>query len=524
MQKNILFFKSFKEISNSKNINIEEIIDILKEIFKKTITSRIDPDSEIDLFVDLENNDLRILNHNFTVVSEEEFEEESKQEGYKLYYTTKEIAKSRNNLVVSEGDVNVTMEIDPKDIPKDIFISIRQQFTQKVNEISREKIYKKYHSLIGQVVKAKFISAKKSGKTYEIIEDGTLAFMPNYLSSSKKIEDTLNKNSLNIEDVYIFDALETSKGSQVIISNTSNKILFDILQKEIPEITTNEIKIDKVARIANERSKVAVSAVNEENVPNILGAIIGQGGNRIEIISQHLNDEKIDVVLYSKNKETFISNSLAPARVVSIISQGPKKTKYKVVVPDSQHTLAIGKKGINVLLAAELVNAKLDIMSYSEAIKELGSDKIVWNGNISDIDELNQIEAEAKSKTEILQFKNKSNNRNKNNKMFTSYLMEEFDKEIEQFNEDFKFSSDYTYSFSEDELELDETEETQQYFEEEIIADEPEREIKKEIFTKEDIQQINKEIKNYKYDNDLNEFAGVKEIDINWDDEDWGEN
>ncbi|WP_033160789.1 NusA N-terminal domain-containing protein [[Mycoplasma] collis] len=522
-------YKIFQEIFNSKKIEDTEIVAILKDTVKKFIEKEIDPDVDIDLVIDLTNNDWKFINKNYKIISDEDYKELLEEE--KISFTTISIANSKNiKKITDDGEERslkiddvITMECDIKDfIPKDKLKIIHQSLIQKVNEISRQKIFLKYSQLKGSVVKAKFISHNKAGKNYELVDENISAFMPKYLSSNK----TYDINSINNEeDVYIYDVHEISKRSQIIISDISNKILFEILNKEIPEIVVGKVKIENISRRANEkRAKIAISSLEENGTENVLGSLIGIDGNRIENISNYLDNEKIDIVLFSKNKEKFIINSLAPSKVISIISEKDKKNKYKVVVPNSQHTLAIGKKGINVILAGELVNSKLDIISYSQAINEFGENNIIWNGNIKDKEELEQLENSIKTKAE---FNNKNNNnyKNRSNKAFASFLMEEFDKEIEQFNEDFKFNSDFSYGFDDNELNLDDPEMDElEQVEEQINENETDSlEVKKENFTEDDINQIKKEIKNYKYDNDLNEFAGVKEIDIKWDDDEWGE-
>lgn len=173
------------------------------------------------------------------------------------------------------------------------------------------------------------------------------------------------------------------------MSNVDDKILVKLFYNEIPEVAQGYVEIAYIARIAGLRSKVVVKksptapAYIEE-----IGSIIGRNAARISAISEQLKGEKIDLVQYSEDKKQLIMNAISPAKVIDIIQTKPtngSKSAYIVIVPDVQHTLAIGKKGHNVLLASDIVKAKLDIISQSEADEKHIAYNIE-NGNVTDED------------------------------------------------------------------------------------------------------------------------------------------
>ncbi len=163
--------------------------------------------------------------------------------------------------------------------------------------------------------------------------------------------------------VYVVDVKETEKGPKIMISRTHAGLVRRLFETEVPEIFDGTIEIKSVSRIAGSRTKIAVYSANEEIDP--VGACIGQRGARVNTIVEELSGEKIDIVKYSDDPASFISEALSPAKVVSveIISENPKVCR--VTVPDSQLSLAIGNKGQNAKLAAKLTGWKIDIRPES---------------------------------------------------------------------------------------------------------------------------------------------------------------
>jgi len=157
---------------------------------------------------------------------------------------------------------------------------------------------------------------------------------------------------------YVKEVKVTPKGPEIVLSRTSDEILKKVFYLEIPEISNGLVEIKSVAREAGSRSKVAVSAENENIDP--IGSCVGQRGSRIQTIIRELGGEKIDIIEFSEDPETFIANALAPAKVeqVKLI---PEQRQAYITVKDDQLSLAIGKDGQNVRLAAHLTNWNIDI-------------------------------------------------------------------------------------------------------------------------------------------------------------------
>ena len=164
--------------------------------------------------------------------------------------------------------------------------------------------------------------------------------------------------------VYLVDVRRQSRGPQVVISRTHPGLVKRLFELEVPEIFDGTVEIKSIAREAGSRTKMAVWS-NDPNVDPI-GACVGQHGQRVNNIVDELRGEKIDIVKYSEVPEEFIAAALAPSEVVSVTMLDEGKS-CRVIVPDSQLSLAIGKEGQNVRLAAKLTGYKIDIKPESEA-------------------------------------------------------------------------------------------------------------------------------------------------------------
>lgn len=168
----------------------------------------------------------------------------------------------------------------------------------------------------------------------------------------------------------IVEVKNTTKGPQVMISRTHPGLLKRLFELEVPEIQNGDVEIKSVAREPGMRSKIAVYA-EDENI-DAVGSCVGPRGTRVQTIVDELRNEKIDIVKWSSDPVQFIANALSPARVVSVAINESEKLS-RVVVPDYQLSLAIGKEGQNARLAAKLTSWKIDIKSESQA-EEFGFD------------------------------------------------------------------------------------------------------------------------------------------------------
>ncbi|MBU4374990.1 transcription termination factor NusA [Patescibacteria group bacterium] len=228
----------------------------------------------------------------------------------------------------------------------------KQVIIQKLREAEREMIFNEFKGKEHEVVSGAI--QRQEGRVV-LVDLGKAAGI---LPIEEQIRGEFYKQGQRIK-VYIKEVRLGARGPEIILSRTSDEILKKVFYLEIPEISNGLVEIKAVAREAGSRSKVAVSA-NGENVDPI-GSCVGQKGARIQTIISELGGEKIDIIEYDEDRKKFISNSLSPAKVLSVeINEKEKKAIVKVT--EDQLSLAIGKAGQNVRLAARLTGWKIDIV------------------------------------------------------------------------------------------------------------------------------------------------------------------
>ena len=164
--------------------------------------------------------------------------------------------------------------------------------------------------------------------------------------------------------VYVVEVKQTTKGPQIYVSRTHPELVKRLFEQEVPEVHDGLVEIKSIAREAGSRTKIAVYS-KDENV-DAVGACVGQNGYRVNVIVEELNGEKIDIINWSDDPKEFIAAALSPSKVVAV-KVDEENQSAKIVVPDHQLSLAIGKEGQNVRLSAKLTGWRIDIKSESQA-------------------------------------------------------------------------------------------------------------------------------------------------------------
>jgi len=261
------------------------------------------------------------------------------------------------------GD-HVQVDITPEgDFGRIAVQAAKQVILQKVREAEKDAVMKEFKDKIGTVESG--IIQRMDGDNVIVEIHKATAIMP----SEDRLPNEFYKSGARLK-FYLKEMHRTIRGKQLIVSRSDPKFLEELFAIEVPEIRSESVEIKAIAREAGSRSKVAVVS-NQDGVDPI-GACVGQKGIRIDNITDELKGEKIDIILWDKDINTFIINSLSPAQVGKIETNKDEKTA-KVTVPDDQLSLAIGKDGQNVRLAAKLTGWKIDIVG--ESGKDLNKDK-----------------------------------------------------------------------------------------------------------------------------------------------------
>ncbi|TPE57750.1 transcription termination factor NusA [[Mycoplasma] falconis] len=371
-------FEQIYNLSNLKQLDRQQVLELFEQAVNNVILGQYDEEAQLEFVISNEENTFRIINHNKVVVEDNVTDEEKDN-----FAPAVEVELSRARLVdpnIQVGD-SFSEEVDLENFNKKDYQKILSGFTQSLKELEKSQTVNKYSSLIGEVVRARFQKVTNGGLLFEL-QDGTSAFMPSAYMNNRLMK-SLTPGQLI--DAYIEQVKSESKNAPVVISSVEAKLLQKLFAKNIPEVAAGYIEIVKIARRAGERSKVAIrkTQLAPEGMQE-LGAIIGDKSERIDVISKELNGEKIDVIPYEEDINKFIMNALSPAKVIDLVltSNVEGFKSFMVIVPNTQHTLAIGKKGQNVSLASELTKTRLDILSQQQA-DEKGIKYSFENGNIT---------------------------------------------------------------------------------------------------------------------------------------------
>ena len=282
---------------------------------------------------------------------------------------------------LEEGDT-IEMTIDVESLGRLAAGAAKAAISKKLRDTENDRIQSEFSDQIGELASGVI---QRSDNRFVFVDIGRAeATLPR--QEQVKTEDY----SFNKRMKFLILRVETQKERPVIIVSRSHPILVKkLMEKEVPEIHDGIVEIVSVAREAGSRSKVAVVSRDADVDP--LGACVGQRGSRIQAIMDELCGEKIDIIQYSEDPALFISNALSPAKVERVDTEiitkedGTKEMNAQVVVPDQQYSLAIGKSGQNVRLAARLTGWKIDIKSMS-SYQEMVQNDFVSNFTIADDD------------------------------------------------------------------------------------------------------------------------------------------
>ena len=254
------------------------------------------------------------------------------------------------------GDI-IHVEIKSKEFGRIATQNAKNVILQKIREEERSVIYNQYYEKEKDIVTG--IVQRYVGRNISI----NLGKADGILNESEQVKGETFKPTERIK-VYILEVKNTPKGPRILVSRTHPELVKRLFESEVTEIKDGTVEIKSIAREAGSRTKMAVWSNN----PNVdaVGACVGINGSRVNTIVEELRGEKIDIINWDENPGNLIQNALSPAKIVAVFADPDEKTA-KVVVPDYQLSLAIGKEGQNARLAARLTGYKIDIKSETQA-------------------------------------------------------------------------------------------------------------------------------------------------------------
>ncbi|QQG52330.1 MAG: transcription termination/antitermination protein NusA [Candidatus Falkowbacteria bacterium] len=286
-------------------------------------------------------------------------EEETEEEGKKKFNPKTDIQIKEASILKHDAQVGDEIVTDlpiPESYGRMAAQTAKQVIIQKLREMERDMIFGEFKNKEREVVSG--VVQRREGRFVFVDLGKAIGLLP--------AEEQIYNESYNIGDrvkIFIKEVREGHKGPEIILSRRSEEILRKVFYLEIPEIANGTVEIKSVAREAGSRSKVAIYT-DSENVDPV-GSCVGQRGSRIQTIISELGGEKIDIIEYNEDPAKFIANALAPAKVVSI-DLDEEEHKAVVKVSSDKLSLAIGKNGQNVRLAARLSGWKIDIIESGE--------------------------------------------------------------------------------------------------------------------------------------------------------------
>jgi len=348
---NAEFIEALEEIEKSKGISKEIIFEALEAALISSYKKNFGTSQNVEVKVDRDTGKVSVYAKKKVVdiagdsLLEIDLEEARKiDEKYKI------------------GDI-ATVEVTPRNFGRIAAQTAKQVVMQRIKDAERDVIYDEFINRENEIITG---LVQRISKNNVYIDLGkTEGILP----PSEQIQGEVYNQGDRLK-LYILEVKKTTKGPQIILSRSHPGLVKRLFELEVPEIHEGIVEIYAISREAGSRTKVAVYSKDPNVEP--VGACVGIKGSRVKAIVDELNGEKIDIVVWSKNIEEFIANSLSPSSVIHV--EANEKTKSAlVVVPDYQLSLAIGKEGQNARLAAKLTNWKIDIKSesqYKESLKK----------------------------------------------------------------------------------------------------------------------------------------------------------
>src|SRR5271167_2799722 len=371
-----VLYQSIEALSRDKGIDPQIVVSAVEDAIALATRKYYKTQENMRAELDRESGEIRAYVYKTVVEAPEQLEDPVNQ-------ITLDDARALAPEVETGGEIRY---YKPTDVLGRIAAQMAKQVIfQKVREAERDTVYKEYAHRLGEVLNA----TVKRLELQDVIFDLGKAEARMHKREQSRLEQFAIGERVR---VVLQRVDRAAKGPQVIVSRAVPELVQSLFQSEVPEIYDNTVVIRAIAREAGERTKIAVLSRDKDVDP--VGACVGMKGMRVQSIIRELRGEKIDIIEFSEEITTFAEKALQPAKVsrVSITDLGEKQ--IEVIVDDSQLSLAIGKKGQNVRLAAKLLGWKIDIKSEEEKRQEVeqqmqgvGSSQTTAIEQISELDE-----------------------------------------------------------------------------------------------------------------------------------------
>lgn len=338
---NAEFIQALEGISKEKGIGEEILFEAVETALATAYRKNFGTSQNVEVIIDRKTGEINVY------AKKEVVEKVSDPILEISLEKAHEISKTYNI-----GDV-INIEITPRDFGRVAAQTAKQVVMQKIREAEREIVYNEYLSKERDIITG--IIQRKTNTAVFVNFGKTEAMLP--LAEQVKTESYEMNKRLK---VYVVEVKQTTKGPQVFVSRTHPELIKRLFEQEVPEIYNGVVEIKNIARDAGSRTKMAVYS-NDPDV-DALGACVGQNSSRVNAITHELHGEKIDIAIWNKDVREFVKSAIMPAVALAVELDEEQKVA-RVAVDDKQLSLAIGKDGQNVRLAAKLTGWKIDIKS-----------------------------------------------------------------------------------------------------------------------------------------------------------------
>ena len=343
---NLEFLEALEDLEREKHMSKDVLLDAIETALVSAYKKNYGTSQNVRVDIDRETGDISVFMRRDIVENvEDPFSQATLEEAQEI------------DPEYEIGDV-IEYLVTPQDFGRIAAQTAKQVVIQRIREAERGMIYDDYVTRQGEVVTG--IVSRLSGGTVFV----NMGRAEGILASGEQIKGEKLRPGERIR-VYVMDVKRSSKGPQVFLSRTHPGLVKRLFELEVPEIQEGIVEIKSVAREAGSRTKIAACTYDENVDP--VGSCVGQRGQRVQAVVNELGGEKIDIINWSDEPGKMISAALSPAEVeMVLINEKGDERSALVVVPDYQLSLAIGKEGQNVRLAARLCGWKIDIKSHSK--------------------------------------------------------------------------------------------------------------------------------------------------------------
>ena len=355
------FKKAVKGVVEEKGISEDVIYEAMELALTSAYKKNYNSLSNVRVDINRDTGDIKVFSVK-TVVPDDYVKEEPEEDEEVEPIVPITLTEAKKMVPTIKVGETIEEEVTPYDFGRVAASTAKQVVVQKIREAERENVIEEYQDKVDELLVGK--ASMEDARNYYIDFGKAQGVLP----KTEIIPGETIKMGASVK-VYVTKVESTTKGPLILLSRSHYGFVKRLFEKEIPEINDGIILVYSVAREAGARTKVAVYSENPRIDP--VGSCIGERGSRIANILKELGQEKVDIIPYDPEPATFIKNALSPAKDLYVFLAGEDSTEALIVANDENLSLAIGKKGINVRLAARLTHYKLDIKTYEEA-SEMG--------------------------------------------------------------------------------------------------------------------------------------------------------